>query len=58
MSMQMFGKLTAVLITAAPIVVLGGFGYKLVTGDRMRDSMFKAYSIMGDVPGRMLAPVF
>ena len=51
MSKQLFGKLFAVLMAAAPIVVVGGLCLKLASGDRLRHSMFKAFTIMGDVPG-------
>lgn len=56
MSMRMFGKLCAVFVAAIPIVAIGGLSYKIVTGDRLRTSLFKAYSIMGDVPGDHVCP--
>eukprot|EP00210_Caulerpa_lentillifera_P005664 g5417.t1 len=51
LSQQMFGKLCAVLLAATPIVILGGISYKLATGQNLSDALFKAYTIMTDLPG-------
>jgi len=47
----MFGKLCAVILAATPIVIVGGVSYKVATGENLTSALFKAYAIMGDLPG-------
>lgn len=53
MSMRLLGKIFGVLLIAIPIMLIGGFFYKKLTGHRWSFSLFKAYTLMGNVPGTL-----
>eukprot|EP00798_Chlamydomonas_sp_ICE-L_P010829 gene10829-16915_t len=50
-SLPTTGKLWAVFAVGAPVVFLGGWAYRLVTGESWGDSVAKSYFTLNNVPG-------
>eukprot|EP00803_Ostreobium_quekettii_P003897 evm.model.scf_1298.2 EVM.evm.TU.scf_1298.2 scf_1298:4839-10953(-) len=51
MMKKLGGKLLAVAMVALPIILVGGVAYRLTTGHAWYLSFFRAYLLMGGVPG-------
>eukprot|EP00803_Ostreobium_quekettii_P010129 evm.model.scf_531.3 EVM.evm.TU.scf_531.3 scf_531:13935-21183(-) len=51
MMKNMGGKLLAILAVALPIILVGGVAYRMVTNCPWHLAFFRAYLLMGDVPG-------
>lgn len=54
LSQRLAGKLLAVFLVALPVIGIGGALYKFSSGLSWRQSIFKAYNAMSDVPGKYL----
>ncbi|GMH41923.1 hypothetical protein BSKO_09842 [Bryopsis sp. KO-2023] len=48
---KLAGKLFTVLLVAIPVIGMGGLLYKLTSGSTWSQSLFKAYTVMSDIPG-------
>ncbi|GMH36546.1 hypothetical protein BSKO_04414 [Bryopsis sp. KO-2023] len=51
LTMKLGGKLLSLILVATPAIMFGGLMYRLAASASWKESMFKAYTLIGRVPG-------
>ena len=55
LTMNILTKLVAVILLSLPFIVVGGTLYKRASGAGWRESLFKSYVVLSNVPGERLS---